>query len=297
MVLEHLQASGADASPQANALPRIPAAGPPDALVAKFVEQLVECYGDRLDAIILYGSYLRGAVDAMPDLYVLLDAYPPRPRLHRWLGALLPPNVHNLAVDDRRAKVSVLRTKQLLRAVMLDLNPYFWARFAQPNRILLCRNEEVRQRLRAIFALSARRLMSEVAPDPPPEAPADFWLAVFTRTYAAEMRSEGAGKREALYTANHGHYDQLLQRFRNAAKTGGRERRPPWPVVRAMGKTLSALRILKSALTFAEPVDYMLWKLERHSGIRLEASERQRRHPLLFAWPLVWRLYRLGAFR
>ena len=41
----------------------------------------------------------------------------------------------------------------------------------------------------------------------------------------------------------------------------------------------------------------MLWKLERHSGVRLDATERQRRYPLLFAWPLAWRLYRLKAFR
>lgn len=276
---------------------RSSAEGPPDPLIAKIADLLMERYADRLDAIILYGSYLRGAVDAMPDLYVLLDAYPPRPRPHRWLGALLPPNVHNLAVDDRRAKVSVLRTRQLLRAVMLDLHPYFWARFAQPNRIIFCRNEEVRQRLRAIAARSAQRLLTEAASNPAPEAPADFWLAVFTRTYAAEMRSEGTSKREALYAANQGHYDQLLRDFRNAAKAAVPQRRPPWPVAQATGKALSALRILKSALTFTEPVDYMLWKLERHSGIRLEATERQRRHPLLFAWPLVWRLYRLGAFR
>jgi len=29
----------------------------------------------------------------------------------------------------------------------------------------------------------------------------------------------------------------------------------------------------------------------------VEASARQRRYPLIFAWPLAWRLYRLGAFR
>ena len=272
---------------------RSPAEG---SLIAKFAEQLVERYGERLDAVILYGSYLRGVADAMPDLYVLLDEYPPRPRLHRWLGGLLPPNVHDLAVDGRRAKISVLRTHQLLKAVTLDLHPYFWARFAQPNRIVFCRNEEIRQRLAAIAAHSAQRLMAEVGRNPPSGRPVDFWREVFARTYAAEMRSERPSKREALYAANQAYYDQLLQDFRNTPKPNVLRHRPPWALVQATGKALSALRIVKSALTFAAPVDYMLWKLERHSGIRLKATERQRRYPLLFAWPLVWRLYRLGAF-
>ena len=138
--------SPAEGSPHARGAPsRSPAEGsfmrgvPPSrspaegSLIAKFAEQLVERYGERLDAVILYGSYLRGVADAMPDLYVLLDEYPPRPRLHRWLGSLLPPNVHDLAVDGRRAKISVLRTHQLLKAVTLDLHPYFWRGSPNPT--------------------------------------------------------------------------------------------------------------------------------------------------------------------
>ena len=42
---------------------------------------------------------------------------------------------------------------------------------------------------------------------------------------------------------------------------------------------------------------YILWKIERHSGVRVEVTPRQRRHPFIFALPLFWRLYRQGAFR
>ena len=70
-----------------------------------------------------------------------------------------------------------------------------------------------------------------------------------------------------------------------------------WGWTIALGKLLSVARLVKGAVTFNDPIDYMLWKIERHSGIRLEASDRQRRYPLLFAWPLAWRLFRLGAFR
>ena len=271
--------------------------GRADALLAGCVGQLIERYGESLDAIILYGSYLRGAADAMPDLYVLLRWYPPAPRRHRWLGNLLPPNVHHLAADGGRAKVSTLRTRQLQRAAALDLHPYFWARFAQPSRILFCRNPAVRRQLRTIAAHCAERLLNEIYSAKPQSTPAEHWRRVFARTYAAEVRSEHADKREALYAANQAYYDKLFLGLSRSAQIDCRGPRLPWPVVQAIGKTFSILRILKSALTFAAPVDYMLWKLERHSGVRLSATERQRRYPLLFAWPLVWRLYRLGAFR
>lgn len=271
--------------------------GDADALIAGFVSRLLERYGQDLEAIVLYGSYLRGVADAMPDLYVLLRRYPPRPRLHRWLGSLLPPNVHHLSVAERRAKVSVMRTRQLLKAAALDLHPYFWARLAQPSQLVFCRSQKVQACLRAVAARSAERLLHEVCAFDAQGAAAEHWRRVFARTYAAEMRSEGAAKREALYGANQAYYDGLFQGANLSAKSARRGPRLPWPLVRAVGKTLSALRIVKSALTFEDPVDYMLWKLERHSGVRLSASERQRRHPLLFAWPLVWRLYRLGAFR
>ena len=271
---------------------------PVDDAVARLVADLLERYGERVDAIVLYGSYLRGVADAMPDLYVLLNGWPAQPRLHRWLGAALPPNVLNLHFDNPRsgrAKVSVLTMAQLKRAVTGDRHPYFWARFAQPCQRLHCRNQDVAAQLDFVAVRSVERLMDEVPPNPAPETSAAFWMAVFARTYAAEFRSEGQRKRAALYAANQGHYDRLFQ-ARQASATSQRGSQA-WPLALAVGKLLSLLRIVKSALTFEDAVDYMLWKVERHSGVRLDVTERQRRYPLLFAWPLAWRLYRLKAFR
>ena len=269
-----------------------------DDAITHLATRLHERYGERVDAIILYGSYLRGITDAMPDVYVLLNGWPAKPRLHRWLGTTLPPNVLNLPFDNKssgRAKVSVLTTAQLLRAVTGDRHPYFWARFAQPCQRLHCRDEDVAALLDFVAVRSAERLMDEVAASPAPDTSAAFWMAVFARTYAAEVRSEGPVKHEALYAANRDYYDRLFQaRQANADSRRGSQ---AWPLAQAAGKFFSLLRIVKSALTFEDPVDYMLWKLERHSGVRLDATERQRRYPLLFAWPLAWRLYRLKAFR
>ena len=256
------------------------------------VEQLVERYGEGIDAVLLYGSWLRGAAESMPDLYVLLDRYPPEPRSDRWLGEVLTPSVYLVRAGDLRAKVSVLRTRQLLKAVTADFHPYFWARFMQPCRLLHCRDGETGARLAYIAEKSARRLLDAMGSPNALTTPDAYWQAAFRRTYAAELRSERAGKYGEIYEANRAYYDALF-----LERGDGEDRPLLWGLRQAAGKALSAARILKSALTFEDPVGYMLWKLERHSGVRIEATERQRRYPLLFAWPLIWRLYRAGAFR
>ena len=265
---------------------------PDDPALAGVLAKLDQRYGDDIDAIVLYGSYLRGNAEAMPDLYVLLRQYPPLPRLDRWLGSLLPPNVYVVPDGELRAKVSVLLTRQLVGAVTADFHPYFWARFMQPCCLLHCRDDEIRGRLDYIALRSARRLLDAMGSPDTLTTPAAYWRAALKRTYAAELRSERSVKYGEIYEANRAYYDALFD-----SRGRGQDRPVLWRLRQAAGKTLSAARILKSVLTFDDPVGYMLWKLERHSGVRIEATERQRRHPLLFAWPLVWRLYREGAFR
>ena len=265
---------------------------PADPALADLLAVVERRYGRDIEAIVLYGSYLRGASEAMPDLYVLLDRYPVSPRLDRCLAGMLPPNVYVLSTGELRAKVSVLRTRQLLRAVTVDVHPYFWARFAQPCRLLYCRNDEVRSRLEYIAGVSVKRLFAAMGSSDALTEPAAYWTAVLERTYAAELRSERATKYREIYEANSAYFDALFQR-----RPTGKDPSGSWWFRQAIGKVLSGARLLKSALTFEDPVGYMLWKVERHSGVRLTATERQRRYPLLFAWPLIWRLYRQGAFR
>jgi hypothetical protein len=76
-----------------------------------------------------------------------------------------------------------------------------------------------------------------------------------------------------------------------------RAARRHWCRRRLQGKLLSVLRLLKALFTFEGGLDYIAWKLERHSGPRVEIPERVRRWPLIFVWGLVWRLYRQGVFK
>ena len=70
-----------------------------------------------------------------------------------------------------------------------------------------------------------------------------------------------------------------------------------WFVRRWQGKLLSVLRLLKGLLTFRGGVNYILWKIERHSGERVEVPPRLERFPLIATCVIFWRLYRRGAYR
>ena len=63
-----------------------------------------------------------------------------------------------------------------------------------------------------------------------------------------------------------------------------------WRLTRPLAKLLAFLRLLKTATTYGDWLDYILWKLERHGGQPIELTDRQRRHPLIFGWPVLFRL-------
>ena len=49
--------------------------------------------------------------------------------------------------------------------------------------------------------------------------------------------------------------------------------------------------------SFGDWLPYVLWKLERHGGVRLELTQRQQRYPLVFGWPVILRLLRQRTLR
>jgi hypothetical protein len=70
-----------------------------------------------------------------------------------------------------------------------------------------------------------------------------------------------------------------------------RQLRLGWAVRRRLGKPLAAARLIKGMATFgADWLDYALWKLERHTGVRIEPTRWQRRYPLVACWPVFARL-------
>lgn len=265
-----------------------------DPQVRSLVAAARERFGGAVEAIVLYGSFTRGQTDTLLDLYILLRDFSPLPGWQGTLGRMLAPNVYQLKTDLSRAKAAVMTFDQLDRSVRSDVAPYFWARFAQPTTLVYQANDAIAERYAELVTNAAERLVAAAAIDGAGMlASEDFWVNTFSLTYDSELRSERSSRYLALYAANAAYFDAL-----HAAYAGLKH--PPqtrWRIRKLAGKALSVVRICKSSLTFDDPVDYALWKVQRHSGVTVTATERQRRYPLLFAWPLVWQLYRQGALK
>jgi hypothetical protein len=70
-----------------------------------------------------------------------------------------------------------------------------------------------------------------------------------------------------------------------------------WHLRQVQGKGLSVLRLLKCLLTFEHGVDYFLWKIERQSGVRIEAGSALHRSPPLAVCVTLWRLFKKRTFQ
>lgn len=292
----------------------------PDEKRDALLSQIRQRYGDGLLAVLIYGSYLRGKRDTLLDFYVLLDSYRSMPRAwHGWLAKALPPNVYQIQQgtppDEIRAKYAVLTLDRFEHAVKNDFHSYFWARFTQPCGILFCRDESTEARVIDAIALASRTFARRVVPGLPDRFNAkQMWTAGLTRTYQCEFRSEPPGHAAKLFDYWPDYYDALTRSLAGLEPsfealddesgflntTSIRDRRWfefSWWLRRQQGKVLSTLRIFKAALTFDGALDYLLWKIKRHSGIYIEPTNLQRKYPIIFAWPLLWRLWRRGAFQ
>jgi hypothetical protein len=272
----------------------------------------------RVAAVLFYGSCLRQPASAAAppegilDFYVVVDRYRDayRGRLLALANRVLPPNVFHAITSWRgepvRAKYAVISMAQFRRGLsQASLQTSLWARFAQPCRLAWGRDPQARAAVGAALADAVITMVAAVAPLLERGSSAErLWLRGFQETYRAELRTEGTARAKDIYESGRERYDAITPLALAAAGIAGghsaRDRRFAqlrWAGRRVVGKTLSALRLIKSAFTFDGGVDYILWKIERHSGVRLPVSPWQRRHPLLASPVFLWRLYRLGAIR
>jgi len=252
-------------------------------------------------AVIAYGSCLRGVAttDSLIDLYVLTDgpAGISTNPLSRLACRLVPPNVYyaELALEKRiyRAKYAVLPLDRFAsRMTASTANPYFWARFAQPVALVMSREEGERRAVVAALAEATRTMFANARALTASGDPLEIWTAGFAATYRTELRPEGASRAASLVAANADYYRLAAELLTEVAP-----RPANWPLRRFAGKLWSMARLAKAAFTFTGGADYIAWKIERHSGHRIELSAWQKRHPLLTGLILLPQLLRRGVVR
>ena len=295
--------------------------------VRALIDEIRQRHGEAAQGILFYGSCLRSGddLDGLVDLYLLVDDYRAafNSRLQAFLNALLPPNVYYLELKFEgqvvRTKYAVLTLADFQKGTSMRwFHSYLWGRFCQPTGLIYARDDAVAELILKCFGQAVLTFVRRVLPQADDEFTAQqLWSRGLTLSYRAELRSENPAKRARLYDAAPQYYEEItrlavtavagpIEINDNAGKLQYRQKvsagrrlagRWAWKLRSWQGKLLSVMRLLKATLTFEGGVDYILWKIERHSGVTVEVEPRLKRRPLLAMCVLSWRLYRKGGFR
>ena len=258
-------------------------------------------------AVLFYGSNLRtGSLDGVLDFYLLAEG-PPTERI--WPRVGYHEGLHGETM--LRAKTAQMTLARFARACSgRSRDTTVWARFVQPSALVYCANDTIRARIVeacAEAAMTAARLAAALGP--PTGTAEDYWRALFRATYTAEFRVESAGREDSILAANRGHFSGLLPLAWDAAGIAfesDADHLTPclseaerarigrwWKRRRRLGKPLNILRLAKATTTFEGAARYGAWKLERHTGLKLEVTPFRERHPLLAMPGAAWELWRV----
>jgi hypothetical protein len=308
---------------------RVLSAGADPALDAA-VARVVAAAGDSLDGLVFFGSRRTGAarvnVWSAYDVFVIVPAYRPfydamaraglsrkGPRSLAFLSCWLPPTQYSIRLHEPEVhlKTAVIRTDTLHRETSPARRDHFCGgRLCQPSRLLHARGDSRREALVEDLVRAHAETWRWVRPWLPPAFDAETYGATALRVSMSwEVRPEPAGRSRALWEAQRAEqtpvFEALLRelRARGELAPAGEGR---FAVARPVGR-LERLRLglyfrrsmarattrwLKHVLTFEGWLDYIVRKASRHTGERIELSERERRWPWLFAWGRLVRYLR-----
>ncbi|MCF6274803.1 MAG: hypothetical protein L3J05_03470 [Robiginitomaculum sp.] len=275
----------------------------------------------RVQAFLYYGSSLRAMndPDKILDFYVLVDSYR---KTHKnpvrvLLNWMIPPAVYYLENQNEDGTLSTCKysivslpafERKCTGRAFLSM---VWGRFSQPCVLLFAKDQTVHTRIQKARAAAIKHTANQTSPlmDSPITA-TKFWAAGFLESYKTELRPESSDTRsEEIVARYQERYDKLMTLLYGAPNNDGAYTLPShsgfarsrkklvWLLRRIFGKIMAAIRILNTASTFDGGLDYALHKLKSHSGVTIEVTKSQRRHPVLWSPVLAWKLYKRGAFR
>jgi len=288
--------------------------------------------GDSVAAVLFFGSRQTQAgpdPHSAWDFFVVTRSYAPFYRALRRAGAsrrpagllaalnaILTPSQVSLwlpATESAtvRAKCAVVSLSDLRREASSRRRDHFiLGRLFQPV-VVLHADEPERAAVLDALVEACRLTMTWVRPWLPGRFTGEDYCRTLLRvSYGAEIRPEPVERRlETLWAAQRERmlpvYDVLL---RDLAREGELVEREPATYALAHASTPAERRRLaayfawsrarattrwaKHVVTFEGWLDYILRKAERHTGREIVLTRRERRLPLVFLWPRLFRYLR-----
>lgn len=306
--------------------------GPPRADALELAARLRERGGASVVAIVFFGSRkTRASPDAWSayDFFVLVRGYRAffaslrdhgALRRPAWLVAalntVLPPNQIGFQVelaDGRRTRVkcAVVSLGAFLRETSHRRRDHFFlGRLCQQTELVFAQGDA--QRDQVVNALAGAHALTYTWVRP--WLPQRFDVATYCRTvlrvsFSAEIRPEPSDRAQALWEAQEDYlravYGVLLRELRgtgalvepepgtfSVVHPAGRVERLRRSIYFGWSKLRATARWAKYVITFDEWLEFILRKANRHTGQAIELTPRERRLPLIFLWPRVFRYFR-----
>jgi len=135
----------------------------------------------------------------------------------------------------------------------------------------------------------------------------ELWGRGFFESYRTELRPESStGRSEEIVARFAERYGAITTGLYGEPNADGHYALPTddlsatkrrWFFRRLLGKPAAAIRVLLGAATFDGGIDYIARKVENHSGVKMNPTPAQRKHPVLHSPVLFWKIWRQGAFR
>jgi hypothetical protein len=300
---------------------------PPE--VRDIVDLLGEACGRNLVGVVFFGSRLLGTSPgegSAADLFVVVENYL---RFYEAIGSRLPTSRHSgimaalnrmlppniIYVNDpgglrAGAKCFIVTEGDLAHGLSADAKDHFFrGRLSQRVHIVHARSPKDRVAMERRFE-AARYLTLDWVPLFLGErfGVLEYCRRMLEVSYAGEIRPEARTRVAEVCDAQSSFfrlaYDRVLQeavregelvaegdQFRLAKKPSWRRR---WRVGHFFrrSKLRATLRWFKYMLTFDDWLDYIVRKIERRSGVRIELTKAERRFPIVLLWPKALRAIR-----
>jgi hypothetical protein len=216
------------------------------------------------------------------------------------------------AASGRSAKLFVVSESDLARALRGGGDHFLRGRLTQRVQIVYAIAPEAERRVASLLDENRRAALSWVLPFL--EGSFDtltFCSRMLEISYRGEIRPESSGRIGEVLDAQREFFRATYQPLLEAAVLAGRlekgsdgYRACPAPrITRSLqmlqvrsyflvSKARATLRWLKYLVTFEGWAPYVVAKIERRKGISVEISEHERRWPLVFLWPKLFRVMR-----
>ena len=299
-----------------------------DPALTAATKRLAAAAGESLLGLLFFGSRRTGAAKADAfsayDVFVVVTGYLPfyrairaaglsgkSPRTMAFVSRILPPTQVSLPFPSEgvHVKATVVDLPTLVRDTSPSRRDHFCAgRLFQPASLLFARDEATREALVACLVSAVRETWTWARPWLPPSFTATgYGLSALDTSLHFEVRPEPKGRAQQLWEAQRELQLPVLEALMRELAARG-ELEPAgsdgtWSARRPVGwferlrlntyfrvsMARTTARWFKHIVSFEGWLDYIVKKASRHSGEKIELTERERRYPLLLLWGRVFR--------